>query len=144
MLHCTILNSYQQYFLEPKLLELIMIAKRRIVAVVSTLLLSASAAHAVNADNSTEPSTHQKSADCVVPYYPTTWLEEGLQGNVRLAVRVGADGEVHEAKVVESSGYRALDKASLRAGYSCKFGTGSKNSDSASEWTTVQYKWVAQ
>jgi len=121
-----------------------MIAKRRFVAVVSTLLLSASAAHAVNTDNSTEPSTHQKSGDCVVPNYPTTWQEDGIQGNVRLAVKVGADGEVHEAKVVESSGYRALDKASLRAGYSCKFGAGSKNSDSASEWTTVQYKWVVQ
>jgi protein TonB len=120
-----------------------MIATFRIVAVASTLLLTASAANAVNADNSTEPSTHQKLADCAVPYYPTTWQQEGIQGNVRLAVRVGADGEVHEAKVVESSGYRALDKASLRAGYSCKFGTGVKNSDSASEWTTVQYKWVA-
>ena len=120
-----------------------MIAKLRIVAVASILLLTASAANAVNADNATEPSTHQKSADCVVPYYPTTWLEEGVQGNVRLAVRVGADGVVHEAKVVESSGHRALDRASLRAGYSCKFGTASKNGDSASEWTTVQYKWVA-
>ena len=119
-----------------------MIAKLRIVAVASTLLLTASAANAVNADNSTEPSNHHKLADCVVPHYPATWQEEGVQGNVRLAVRVGADGSVQDAKVVESSGYRALDRASLRAGYSCKFGTGSKNSDSASEWTTVQYKWV--
>jgi protein TonB len=121
-----------------------MIAKSRVVAVASALLLTASAANAANADNSTEPSTHHKSADCVVPNYPTAWLEDGMQGNVRLAVRVGADGEVHEAKVVQSSGYRSLDRASLRAGYSCKFGTGSKNSDSASEWTTVQYKWVAE
>jgi protein TonB len=44
--------------------------------------------------------------------------------------------------VVESSGYRALDKASLRAGYTCKFGAASKSSDSTSTWTTVQYKWV--
>jgi protein TonB len=120
-----------------------MIAKLRIVAVASTLLLTASIANAVNADNAAEPSSHQKSANCVVPDYPTTWQDEGIHGNVRLAVRVGADGAVHEAKVVESSGYRALDKASLRAGYSCKFGTASKNDDSASEWTTVQYKWVA-
>jgi protein TonB len=119
-----------------------MIAKLRIVAVASTLLLSASAANAANADNSTEQSAHQKSADCVVPYYPTTWQEDGVQGDVRVAVRVGADGMVHEAKVIKSSGFRALDKASLRAGYSCKFGTASKNGDGASEWTTVQYKWV--
>ena len=121
-----------------------MIAKCRIVAVVSTLLLTASAAHAVNTDNSTDQSTHLKLADCVVPNYPSALVEEGVQGDVRLAVRVGADGAVHEAKVVKSSGYRVLDKASLRAGYSCKFGTASKNADSASEWTTVQYKWVAE
>jgi protein TonB len=121
-----------------------MIAKPCIVAVASTLLLTASAANAVNADNSTEPSTRQKLVDCVVPNYPTTLVEEGVQGDVRLAVRVGADGLVHEAKVVKSSGYRALDKASLRAGYSCKFGTASKNGDSGSDWTTVQYKWVAE
>jgi protein TonB len=119
-----------------------MIAKPRIVAVASILLLTASAANAVNTDTASEPSTHKKLAACEVPYYPTAWQEEGIQGNVRLAVRVGADGEVHEAKVVESSGYRALDRASLRAGYNCKFGTASKDSDSASEWTTVQYKWV--
>jgi protein TonB len=119
-----------------------MIAKLCIVAVASTLLLTASAANAANADNATERSTHQKSGDCAIPYYPATWQEAGMQGNVRLAVRVNADGEVKEAKVVESSGYRALDKASLRAGYSCKFGTASKNGDSASAWTTVQYKWV--
>jgi protein TonB len=121
-----------------------MIAKLRIVAVASTLLLCASAANAVNADNSIDQSTHQKTVDCVVPNYPATWQEEGIQGNVRLAVRVGADGAVHEAKVVKSSGYRALDKASLRAGYSCKFGAAAKNGDSATEWTTVQYKWVAE
>jgi protein TonB len=142
MLHCTILNLYQQYFSKPYLLELIMIAKLCIVAVASTLLLTASAANAANADNATERSSHQKSAECVVPYYPATWQQEGMEGNVRLAVRVDAAGAVKEAKVVESSGYRALDRASLRAGYSCKFGTVSKNTDSASAWTTVQYKWV--
>lgn len=119
-----------------------MIAKLCVVAVASTLLLTASAAHAVNADNAAEPSTHPKSAACVIPYYPTTWQEEGIHGSVRLAVRVDADGVVKEAKVVESSGYRALDRASLRAGYNCKFETASKNGDSASEWTTVRYKWV--
>jgi protein TonB len=116
-----------------------MIAKPRIVAVASTLLLTVFAANAVNA---AESSTRQKSADCAVPHYPLTWQDDGLQGNVRLAVQVGADGSVRDAKVVESSGYRALDKASLRAGYTCKFGAASKSSDSTSTWTTVQYKWV--
>jgi TonB family protein len=48
---------------------------------------------------------------------------------------------VQDAKVVESSGYRALDRASLRAGYHCTFAA-PKAGDSAAVWTTVQYKWV--
>ena len=113
-----------------------MIAKLRIVAIASTLLLTAFAASAA------EPSARLKSANCNVPYYPRGWQDEGLQGTVRLAVLVGADGSVQDAKVVESSGHRALDKASLRAGSTCKFGAASKDSDGASFWTTVQYKWV--
>ena len=113
-----------------------MIAKLRIVAIASTLLLTAFAA------NAAEPSARLKSANCNVPYYPRGWQDEDLQGTVRLAVLVGADGSVQDAKVVESSGHRALDKASLRAGSTCKFGAASKDSDGASFWTTVQYKWV--
>lgn len=113
-----------------------MIAKLRIAAIASPLLLTAFAA------NATEPGARLKSVNCNVPDYPRGWEGEDLQGTVRLAVLVGADGSVQDAKVVESSGHRALDKASLRAGTTCKFGATSKDSDKSSFWATVQYKWV--
>jgi protein TonB len=83
-----------------------------------------------------------ESADCSTPSYRAAWQDDDLQGTVRLAVLVGTDGSVQEAKVVESSGYRALDKASLRAGTTCKFEPASKDSANAAVWAVVQYKWV--
>lgn len=115
-----------------------MIGKLHLVAIASTLSLTAFAA------NAAEPTARPKLVNCSVPNYPMAWIDEDLQGTVRLAVLVGADGSVKDAKVVESSGRRVLDKASLRASSTCKFGATSKASDSASGWTTVQYKWVTE
>ena len=117
------------------LLERIMNAKLRIAAVATALSLTTLAAHAA------EPVTSSRSARCAAPYYPASWQDDGIQGRVRVAVLVGADGSVQDAKVVESSGYRALDRASLRAGFHCTFAA-PKAGDSAAVWTTVQYKWV--
>jgi protein TonB len=112
-----------------------MIANLRIIAVASALSLTTLVAHAA------EPVTSARSARCATPYYPVSWQDDGIQGRVRVAVLVGADGSVQDAKVIESSGYRALDRASLRAGYHCTFAA-PKAGDSAAVWTTVQYKWV--
>ena len=103
-----------------------MIGKRHVVAIASVLSF---AAHA-------EPIARLKPASCGTPAYTTEWKNDELQGTVRLAVLVDADGSVKQAKVVESSGHRALDKASLRASYTCKFGT------AMAGWSTVQYKWI--
>ncbi|GAA5029009.1 hypothetical protein GCM10025794_12310 [Massilia kyonggiensis] len=109
-----------------------MIGKRHVVAIASVLTLTAHAA---------EPA-RLKSATCGVPAYTSDLKDEYLQGTVRLAVLVGADGSVKQAKVVESSGHRALDRASLRASYTCKFGAGAKEGGGEPSWSTVQYKWI--
>ena len=116
-----------------------MIGKRHVVAIASVLSFAASAAHAA------QPAARLKPASCSTPVYTSAWRDDELQGTVRLAVLVDADGSVKQAKVVESSGHRALDKASLRASYTCKFGTeagAAKGGDGATGWSTVQYKWI--
>jgi TonB family protein len=112
-------------------------AKLRLVAVASFLSLTAFGAHA------TESAARLQRASCGVPSYTAELKDEYLQGTVRLAVLVDADGSVKQAKVVESSGHRALDRASLRASYSCKFGAAAKAGDGVPSWSTVQYKWIA-
>ena len=110
-----------------------MIRKLHVVAIASFLSLTAHAA---------EPAARLKSATCGVPAYTADLKDEYLQGTVRLAVLVDADGSVKQARVVESSGHRALDRASLRASYTCKFGAAGKGGGAEPAWSTVQYKWI--
>ena len=113
-----------------------MIGKLRTAAIAFTLAMTGF--NATAADTSAGP----KSATCSIPDYPAAWVDDGLQGTVRLALLVGPDGTVKDTKVVSSSGHRELDKASRRAGANCKFGAPPKDSSSAPGWTTVQYLWV--
>jgi TonB family protein len=112
-----------------------MIGKLHAVAIAFALSMTGLTAHA--AGTSTVPT----SANCSIPDYPATWIDDGLEGTVRVALLVGPDGSVKDTKVVRSSGYRELDKASARAGANCKFEAPVKSS-SAPGWTTVQYLWV--
>ncbi len=49
------------------------------------------------------------------PVYPKIARRRGLQGIVLLEVLVFADGQVEKTFLLESSGYRSLDRAALRA-----------------------------
>ncbi|SDF67348.1 MULTISPECIES: energy transducer TonB [unclassified Duganella] len=80
------------------------------------------------------------NANCDAPAYRNTWQDDELQGNVKLAVLVDANGNVQDTKVISSSGHVALDKASLRASAACKFQPASNGA--APVWAQVQYKWV--
>ncbi len=49
------------------------------------------------------------------PHYPRLARRRGMEGRVLLAVAVDAHGRVTEVTVLESSGYRLLDRAALEA-----------------------------
>lgn len=49
------------------------------------------------------------------PVYPSRALRAGLSGSVEIEVVVGADGKPLTAKILRSSGHRALDEAALAA-----------------------------
>lgn len=110
-----------------------MIGKLPVVVIASILSLAAHAG---------EPAARPKPVNCIAPDYRKAWVEEDLQGTVRLSVLVAADGSVKDARLVESSGYRVLDKASIRASSTCRFGAASNPGDKASGWTSLQFKWV--
>jgi periplasmic protein TonB len=78
--------------------------------------------------------------DCTTPEFQARWLNEGDSGNVVVAFLVGADGKVLDSKLVESSGYPRVDRASIRAGAGCKFKPASDQS--AASWAKVKYTWV--
>lgn len=55
------------------------------------------------------------------PAYPPESRRRGEEGVVRLALRVGPDGQVEDAEVSESSGHPALDRAALDAARRWRF-----------------------
>jgi TonB family protein len=77
-----------------------------------------------------------------VPSYRNSWQDDEVQGAVKLAVLVDAEGNVQESKVISSSGHVSLDKASQRASATCKFKAAAKDSSAAPVWAQVQYNWV--
>ncbi|MES2047390.1 MAG: energy transducer TonB [Pseudomonadota bacterium] len=58
---------------------------------------------------------------CAKPAYEEKSITREEEGIVKLAVQIGADGKVRDAKLLSSSGYPNLDKASLSAVQSCSF-----------------------
>ena len=50
-------------------------------------------------------------------YYPPEAVDRGLEGEVRLIVKLSADGEVDTVSIAASSGHPLLDNAAIKAAY---------------------------
>lgn len=81
------------------------------------------------------------ASDCVRPDYPARAAREGLTGSVTLALLVGVDGRVTEAKVENTSGSKELDKAAVSALGMCKFKPARTNGVAEAAWTRMAYVW---
>ena len=78
---------------------------------------------------------------CAKPAYPAASQRNGDTGTVTLALLVGTDGRVADARVERSSGFRELDRAA-RTGLSlCRFTPGTVDGVPYQSWTKMQYVW---
>ena len=50
-------------------------------------------------------------------FYPTEAVERGIEGEVRLILKLNADGGVDEVDIAASSGHAILDNAAIKAAY---------------------------
>jgi len=66
-------------------------------------------------ETTTPPRHADRSLGNGPPNYPYAARRRGMQGRVIIDVRVDRDGEVREAAIASSSGYRILDRAALEA-----------------------------
>ena len=55
------------------------------------------------------------------PEYPKIALRGGYEGIVKLKIWIDTNGEVIEAKIINSSGYEILDKTGIKAALKSKF-----------------------
>ena len=78
---------------------------------------------------------------CDKPAYPGSSIRTGETGTVTLSMLIGTDGKVIETKTLESSGYRALDRAASQALSLCRFTPGTIDGVAQQSWTKVQYVW---
>jgi protein TonB len=120
---------------------------KHFAAALSSLLLVSSVASANPSDNAAAASsaTTASALDmqaCEKPAYPTRWVDDGTSGNVVMDVLVGADGTILESKLVQSSGHRRVDNASVRAVEHCKAKVTS--AQAAPAWSRLTYAWVIE
>lgn len=78
---------------------------------------------------------------CAKPEYPLSSLRNQEEGTVNLAMLIGVDGKVLEAKVEKSSGSKALDRAAIAGLSLCKFTSGSIDGTPEKSWAKLQYVW---
>ena len=58
------------------------------------------------------------------PEYPQELVEDDVEGSVTVKILVAADGSVESVGLVSSSGYSAMDRAAIAAGYRFQFNPG--------------------
>ncbi len=78
---------------------------------------------------------------CATPAYPVSAARNGETGTVLLALLIGSDGKVSDAKVQKSSGHPALDKAARSALSLCKFKPATMDGLATAGWSAISYVW---
>jgi len=81
------------------------------------------------------------AAHCQKPEYPRRSERLGEEGTVQLALLIGVDGRVAQAKVEKSSGFKDLDNAALTALSLCKFKPATVDGKPEEAWAKLAYIW---
>ncbi|MES2015305.1 MAG: TonB family protein [Pseudomonadota bacterium] len=84
------------------------------------------------------------AGDCARPDYPPRAARLGEEGTVTLALLIGANGRVADAKVSSSSGSRDLDRAAIAALSLCKFTPATTNGVAEPAWGKIAYAWTLE
>ena len=79
--------------------------------------------------------------DCIRPDYPAQSARNGNTGTVSLALLIGTDGKVSDAKVERSSGFKDLDRAAVAALSMCKFKPATTDGVPEPAWSKMAYVW---
>lgn len=82
-----------------------------------------------------------EASGCATPDYPARAARNQESGTVVLALLIGADGRVANARVQKSSGSRDLDKAALNALSMCQFKPAMNNGVPEAGWGQIAFDW---
>lgn len=86
---------------------------------------------------SAEPAPTPAQADrreCPPAPHPAALRERGIEGEVRLLVRVGADGRAAEVRLHQPSGWRLFDHAAMAQAQACRFQPARRGLQAVESW----------
>ncbi|MFZ6875917.1 energy transducer TonB [Undibacterium sp. Di27W] len=104
----------------------------RLYAIVTTLAFALVAIPAFAMD----ASQAFVASGCDAPSYDQRTLTDEVQGQVSLNFLLDEKGEVVDAKITGSSGFRVIDKESMRALKACRFQVGVTPG-----WNNLAFVW---
>jgi protein TonB len=110
--------------------------KKNLYAAIATPLLC----FAVNAFAADYEAALDTKSACDKPEYPRASLVNEEQGTVVLALQVATDGKVADSKIEKSSGFKNLDKATMKLAQ-CKFKPLIKDGKPEQAWAKFEYVW---
>lgn len=82
--------------------------------------------------------------DCPPAPHPAVLRERGIEGEVRLLVRVGTDGRAAEVKLQQPSGWRLFDQAALAQAQACRFIPARRGAQSEESWVEFPVRFSLQ
>jgi protein TonB len=85
-------------------------------------------------------ATIDAKVPCDKPEYPRASLVNEEQGTVVLSLQISVDGKVTDSKVEKSSGFKNLDKATLKLA-NCHFKPLLKDGKPEQSWAKFEYVW---
>jgi len=77
----------------------------------------------------------------VEPVYPPEARRRGLEGEVRVRVKITDSGRVEAAEVLRSSGYASMDKAALEAARRMSFNPARRGGDTVSDVANITFRF---
>lgn len=108
----------------------------RFLTITSAFLLSFISSVAM----ATEEIKTPRLIACATPTYEEKSIRRDEEGIVKLALRIGVDGKVLDAKLLSSSGFANLDKATLSAVQGCSFT--SNTLEMPTTWSNISFNWI--
>ncbi|PFH11369.1 protein TonB [Collimonas sp. PA-H2] len=81
------------------------------------------------------------AGNCEKPEYPRTSLRNEEEGMVTVKLTIGADGNVLDSAVEKSSGFKDLDRATVKAWSLCHFTPAMADGKAVQSSTKMQYVW---
>jgi len=98
----------------------------------------------------TEPPAKQEDSSialamfntCTKPKYPPADMRADHQGTVKIDYLVNEEGKAVDSRIVQSTGYPAMDEAARIAIQKCRFKPALLDGRPVAKWTEVMYIWT--